>query len=98
MLIGFPSEEYFKRKKRIAKLQSGKYKYLIENNFQINQDLYFQGKYNEFYIEIYPTSKWIKKGESLEFDIIQAFYDFDDERFGNSASLKRVDWPPLAVT
>ncbi len=43
MLIGFPREEYFKRKKRIEKLESGKYIYLYENNFKLHEDLFFEG-------------------------------------------------------
>ncbi len=83
MLIGFPGEEYFKRKKRIAKLQSEKYEFLHANHFELHEDLYFHGKFNEYYFQVFPTTKWIKKGVSLDFDIIQAFYDFDNDRFGN---------------
>ena len=41
--IGFTSEEYFIRKKKIKNLTSGKYDFLDKNNFTLHPDLYFEG-------------------------------------------------------
>jgi len=78
MGIGYPSEEYFKRKKKINKLKSPKYKFLHEHNFSINEELYFQGIYKNYYFQIFPTEKYQEKKKNLEFDIIEVFYRSED--------------------
>jgi hypothetical protein len=57
MGIGFPIEEYVKRKNQIKYLQSPKYSFIHKNDFLINDDLFFEGIYQGFYIRIFPTSR-----------------------------------------
>jgi hypothetical protein len=81
--VGFPSEEYYKRKKRIKELSSPKYAFLDENGFSLHPDLYFEGTYKEFFFRILPMTKWIekKKGRDKEihYVIIESFYSFNDD-------------------
>ncbi len=76
--VGFTSEEYFKRKKRINELTSPKYAFLDENGFILHPDLYFEGTYKRFFFRILPMTKWIekKKGREKEihYVIIESFY------------------------
>lgn len=81
--VGFPSEEYFKRKKRIKELTSPKYAFLDENGFTLHPDLYFEGLYKEFFFRILPMTKWIEKkkgrGKDLHYVIIESFYSFNSD-------------------
>lgn len=79
--IGFTSEEYYKRKKKIKSLTSDKYAFLNQENFSLHEDLYFEGIYNGFFFRVLPMTKWIEKkrgrGNEIEYLIIEAFYTFD---------------------
>ena len=77
--VGFTSEEYFKRKKQIKKLKSGKYAFLDKNNFMLHQDLYFEGEYKRFFFRVLPMIKWIEKGRDIEYVAIEAFYTFESD-------------------
>jgi hypothetical protein len=79
MGIGFPSEEYYKRKIRIKKLKSGKYSFLHEHSFHIHSDLFFEGTYKEYFIRVLPINKRQKK--DIEYDVIEAYYSFDSENY-----------------
>jgi len=79
MGIGFPREQYYKRKKRIKKLQSEKYSFLHAESFQLHSDLFFEGTYKEYFIRILPTTKWYNARKEIEYDIIEAYYTFDSE-------------------
>jgi len=78
--VGFPSEEYFKRKMRIKELTSPKYAFLDENGFTLHPDLYFEGTYKGLFFRILPMTKWIEKkkgrGKELHYVIIESFYSF----------------------
>ena len=76
---GFTSEEYFIRKKKIQKLYSGRYSFLDEQHFTLHPDLYFEGEYRGFWIRVIPVTKYRERGKPVEYDIIEAFYDFDSE-------------------
>lgn len=76
MTIGFPREEYFKRKKRIAKLQSEKYTFLYDNKFQLHEDLYFVGVYDDYYFRIFPLTKWASNKNVIDYVAIEAYYSF----------------------
>lgn len=79
-VVGFFSQEYYLRKKKIKKLHSKRYSFLDKINFKLNPDLYFEGVYKSFYFRIYnisETMKIDKKNRKLEYEIIEAFYDFD---------------------
>jgi hypothetical protein len=80
--LGFLSEEYFKRKKKISKLYSSKYTFLDKNNFVLDQDLFFEGEYEGFWFKVIPITKWQEKGKDIEYDIIMAFYTFDSDLHG----------------
>ena len=81
--IGFTSEEYFKRKKKIKKLMSDKYAFLDKQGFKLHEDLYFEGVYNGFYFRVLPLTKWIKKGigkgKDIEYIVIESIYKFDTD-------------------
>jgi hypothetical protein len=83
--IGFTSEEYFKRKKKIKKLTSERYSFLDENNFKLHQDLYFEGIYKGFFFRVLPVTKWIEKGrgrgKEIEYVAIESLYTFDPESY-----------------
>jgi hypothetical protein len=83
MTVGFPREEYFKRKKRIVELQSRKYNFLYENNFELHEDLFFEGIFKGYYFRIYPIVKWIQKGNDIKYETIEAYYDYDKNRFNH---------------
>jgi hypothetical protein len=78
--VGFTSEEYFKRKKRIKELTSSKYAFLDENGFTLHPDLYFEGTYKRFFFRILPMTKWIEKKKGRDKDvhyvIIESLYSF----------------------
>lgn len=81
--IGFTSEEYYKRKKKIKKLTSEKYAFLDKNKFTLHQDLFFEGMYNGFFFRVLPITKWIEKGrgrgKDIEYIAIESFYSFDSD-------------------
>ena len=81
--VGFTSEEYYKRKKKIKKLTSEKYSFLDKNNFTLHQDLFFEGIYNGFFFRVLPISKWIEKGKGrgkdIEYIAIESYYSFDSD-------------------
>jgi hypothetical protein len=83
--IGFTSEEYYKRKKKIKKLNSAKYAFLDRNNFTLHQDLFFEGLYNGFFFRVLPMTKWIEKGrgrgKDIEYIVIESFYSFISESY-----------------
>jgi hypothetical protein len=76
MGIGFPSEEYFKRKKRIKKLLSEKYSFLNTNRFTLDPDLFFEGIYREYYFRVVPMTSRQQRKKEIDYDIIEAFYSF----------------------
>ena len=81
MGIGFTSEEYLKRKKKIKNLTSDKYAFLDKHNFSLHEDLYFEGIYNGFFFRVLPMTKWIQKkrgrGNDIEYVVIESFYTFE---------------------
>jgi hypothetical protein len=81
MGIGFPSEEYYRRKIQLKKLKSEKYLFLHENSFQIHTDLFFEGIYNEYFIRVVPMTISKRQKKDIEYDIIEAYYTFDSENY-----------------
>lgn len=81
--IGFTSEEYYKRKRKIRNLTSDKYAFLDKQNFKLHEDLYFEGIYKGFFFRVLPMSKWIQKkrgrGNDIEYVVIESFYTFDSD-------------------
>ncbi|WP_290854560.1 hypothetical protein [Fervidobacterium sp.] len=81
--IGFTSEEYYKRKKKIKKLTSDKYAFLDKQGFKLHEDLYFEGIYNGFFFRVLPMTKWIEKGrgrgKNIEYVVIESFYAFESD-------------------
>ncbi len=75
--IGFTSEEYFERKKKIKKLRSDKYVFLDKQGFTLHEDLYFEGVYNGFFFRVLPITEWTRKGKDIEYVVIESFYTFD---------------------
>ncbi|OAV71471.1 hypothetical protein Barb4_00626 [Bacteroidales bacterium Barb4] len=75
--LGFFSEEYYKRKKEIENLQSIKYSFLHENNFQLHNDLFLEGVYQGYYIRITQIIERQIKKKDTKYDIIEAFYTFE---------------------
>ena len=80
MGIGFPSEEYFKRKRKIIKLHSGKYAFLEECDFELHEDLYFTGTYKYFYFRVIPMTKWQQGKKEIEYDVIEAYYTYNADK------------------
>ncbi|WP_339654667.1 hypothetical protein [uncultured Salegentibacter sp.] len=72
--VGFLSEEYFLRKRKIKTLSSKKYDFLDANNFRLHQDLYFEGWYNGFWFRIIPTEFPKSRGEVWVYEVIEAYY------------------------
>lgn len=77
----FVFEEYYTRKKIIKGLNSSRYSFLDENNFILHPDLYFEGKYKDFWFRVIPMTKRQKREKELKYDIIEAFYDFSSDEF-----------------
>lgn len=79
--IGFTSEEYYKRKKKIKNLTSEKYAFLDKLHFTLHEDLYFEGIYNGFFFKVLPMTKWVQKKRGrrndIEYVVIEAFYTSD---------------------
>lgn len=80
--VGFTSEEYFKRKKEIKKLFSDKYSFLDSISFELHQDLYFDGIYQDYHFRVIPKTKWQERQKDIEYVIIEAFYRFDSDHDG----------------
>lgn len=80
MTFGFPRQEYFKRKKRIAKLQSEQYTFLYEKGFQLHEDLYFEGFYEGYFFRIIPLTKWFSKKHEIEYVVIEAYYFWENDK------------------
>jgi hypothetical protein len=93
MAVGFPGEEYFKRKKRIARLQSSKYNFLYENDFKLHEDLFFEGTYQDYFFRISPMVKWVPKGDDIEYEVIEAYYDYDPGKIPDIKSLNGEYYP-----
>jgi hypothetical protein len=90
--IGFTSEEYYKRKKKIKKLTSDKYAFLGKQDFILHEDLYFEGIYNGFFFRVLPMTRWIEKGrgrgKDIEYVAIESFYTFDSDSRDNEREAK----------
>jgi hypothetical protein len=82
--VGFTSEEYFKRKREIKKLLSDKYSFLDSISFELHQDLYFAGIYQDYHFRVIPRTKWQERQKDIEYVIIEAFYRFDTDHDGIS--------------
>lgn len=79
MGIGFTSEEYFKRKAIIRKLQSNKYSFLHDNGFIVHEDLFLEGVYSNYHFRVLPVPDRQGKISGIKYDIIHAFYSFDSD-------------------
>ena len=77
--VGFIVEEYFIPKKRLKRLKSEKYSFLHENSFQMHSDFFFEGTYNEYFVRIFPMSKFQNTKKDIEYDIIVAYYTLDSK-------------------
>jgi len=90
--IGFTSEEYFKRKKKIKNLVSDKYAFLNQQNFTLHEDLYFEGVYNGFFFRVLPMTKWIQRkrgrGNSIEYIVIESLYKSDSDSIDKEREAK----------
>lgn len=79
-VLGFFGQEYFLRKRKIAKLCSAHYTFLDEQNFRLHPDLYFTGIYKDYAIRVVPVAKWIQKNkyrqEVLEYDYIEIYFHY----------------------
>jgi hypothetical protein len=80
MSVGFLSEEYFRRKKKIKKLLCPKYSFLHNNEFTVHQDLFFEGLYGGYYFRVIPMTQWQRHQRSIDYDIIEVFYSFDIDK------------------
>jgi hypothetical protein len=81
--MGFIGEEYFNRKKKIKKLLSEKYSFLLLNGFAIHENLFFEGLFRNYFIRILPMTNRQQKKEDIEYDIIEAIYSFDIDEDNN---------------
>lgn len=90
--IGFTSEEYFKRKKKIKNLVSDKYAFLNQQNFTLHEDLYFEGVYNGFFFRVLPMTKWIQRkrgrGNNIEYIVIESLYKSDSDSIDKEREAK----------
>jgi hypothetical protein len=86
-VIGFTSEEYFVRKKKIKKLHSNKYSFLDAKSFVLNQDLYFEGIYQDYHLRVIPMTKWQKSKKNIEYVIIEAVYRFDADYYDTKGEM-----------
>lgn len=81
--IGFTSEEYFKRKKKIKELYSSKYAFLDKCNFMLHEELYFEGIYNGYFFRVLPITEWFEKGRGrgkyIRYHFIESFYSFESD-------------------
>lgn len=66
--------EWSFRRKRLKYLYSKRYSFLDQYGFSLNENLYFEGIYKNYYILINPVISNQKDQKSVEFDIISAFY------------------------
>ena len=77
MGVGFPSEEYVRRRRKIKKLSSPQYSFLDQNGFILHEDLYFEGIYNGYSIRVTPMAKWLKPNTNAEYVFIEVLYKFE---------------------
>jgi hypothetical protein len=85
--IGFIIEEYFVRKKKIKKLYSNKFSFLDAKSFVLNQDLYFEGIYQNYHFRVVPMTKWQKRKKNIEYVVIEAFYRFESDNDDNKREM-----------
>jgi hypothetical protein len=75
-VIGFFGYEFFERKIQIKKLQSKKYKFLHDNSFIINENLFFEGIYKNFFIMVHPSTQWLNPRKKVEYVVIETYYNY----------------------
>lgn len=78
LIIWFKTE-YYDRRKTIKRLKSDRYKFLHLNNFEITEDLFLEGVYDDYYIRVYPLEKQFRKRRNMRYDIVEVFYTIDGE-------------------
>ncbi len=64
--IGFFSEEWYLRKRKLKKLNSEKYRKLFDLGLKINDDLEFVGKVNTFNVRFYLYEKYLKPNKYID--------------------------------
>lgn len=77
MVFGFLGQEYFSRRNMVKTLFNSKYEYLMEKKFQINEELFFEGYYGNYFFRVFPMKKKFNKREIINYDIINVFYKND---------------------
>ncbi len=64
--IGFYSEEWYLRKRKLKKLESEKYRNLLNLGLKINDDLELVGNISNFNVRFYLIEKYIKANKYID--------------------------------
>ncbi len=99
-VIGFFSEEWYQRKRKLKKLQSGKYRELLNLGLKINNDLDLAGNINDFYVKFYLDKKYVKPNKYIDkhyaniYCFPQSFEGFQEviDRIKNIPEVQNAGW------
>lgn len=83
-ILGFVVMEIIVRGNQIKKLQKDNFKILVQFGIQLHDDLVFRGKYQGFWIHIYPHEVNIKKRKQLYFTI-NSYYNYPVDLVDNDS-------------
>jgi hypothetical protein len=78
--LGFFSEEYFKRKCQLNKMYSQKFIFLLENGFTIHSNLYFEGRYSDYFFYVFPMTKIFRRKKNIDYVVIETYYTSNNEQ------------------
>ncbi|QIK54525.1 hypothetical protein G7051_09305 [Dysgonomonas sp. HDW5B] len=73
------SEEYYKPKQIMKRLNSAKYLYFDKAGFEVTENLTLKGSYKGFDIMLYPQTIYKQKQKNVTYDIIETFYTINEE-------------------
>lgn len=72
------NEEYYKPRIIFKRLKSGRYDFLIENGFELFDNIILKGTYKCYEVHIYMMTKIEQKKKNVQYDVIQSFYIIKD--------------------
>lgn len=75
------SEEYYKPRQIIKRLNSNVYIFFDKADFEITENFSLKGNYRGFDIILYPQTIYKQKQKNVTYDIIETFYTINEESY-----------------
>ena len=98
--VGFFSEEWYLRKRKLKKLKTKKYRKLFELGLKINNDLELVGNVNNFNVRFYLYEKYLKPNKYIDkhyidiYCVPKSFDNFQNvlDKIKNISGIENAAW------